>query len=318
MSSRLSRLQTPRRSVLSVTSRVTSASVGAGVEVEDAAAVGVGEHAGARGGAERGEPAGDVPAAPHDDERDEVGQPDQRLGAGVAGGAGRAGPPRRARRCSQRGGDHLLDQRARCPRPLPRCAERPATRALSTCDATSTVTLGRASKTAPITPTGTRRSNTRSPSAARGRNAERRLGGVGEHVELDGHVGEALGGEAQAVEQARGHAVLLRGLDVGGVGGQQLGARSRSSPAAVRRAASMAGPPAARTPGAAAAARCAESRTAASASVVGEVVLTATDSHERAGVGGTPLDIYRRSEAARSDRHVTEPTIIADDGTKRA
>ena len=49
-----------------------------------------------------------------------------------------------------------------------------------------------------------------------------RLGGVGEHLELHGHVGEALGGQAEAVEQAAGHAAALGGVDVGGVRGQQV------------------------------------------------------------------------------------------------
>ena len=59
--------------------------VRARVEVEHAAAVGVGEHAGAGGGAERREPAGDLAAAAHDDERHEVGQPDERVRARVTG-----------------------------------------------------------------------------------------------------------------------------------------------------------------------------------------------------------------------------------------
>ena len=107
-----------------------------------------------------------------------------------------------------------------------------ALRALSTCDATSTVTLGRASNTAPMTPTGTRRSYTRSPvGQLADEHLERRLRGGGEDVELGGHVGEALGGEAEAVEQALRHAARLRGLDVGAVGGQQV---PRPAPAAAR------------------------------------------------------------------------------------
>ena len=108
-----------------------------------------------------------------------------------------------------------------------------ALRALSTCDATSTVTLGRASNTAPITPTGTRRSYTRSPvGSVADEHLQRRLGGGGEDVELGGHVGEALGGEAEAVEQALGHAARLGGLDVGAVGGEQ---RPRPARAGARR-----------------------------------------------------------------------------------
>ena len=48
-----------------------------------------------------------------------------------------------------------------------------------------------------------------------------RLGGVGEHLELDGHVGEALGREPQAVEEAAGHAAGSCGVDVGVIGGEQ-------------------------------------------------------------------------------------------------
>ncbi len=98
-----------------------------------------------------------------------------------------------------------------------------AERALSTCEATSTVTFGRASNTAPITPTGTRRSNTRSPvgSVRTGRCS----GGSGVAASTSswvGHVGQPLRGEPEPVEQAGGHAVALGGGDVGGVGREQL------------------------------------------------------------------------------------------------
>jgi hypothetical protein len=70
----------------------------------------VGEDPGARGGTERGQLAGDLAAAPHHDERDEVGQPDQRLRACVAGrgdelhGSGRHAVALEGRR------DHELDE----------------------------------------------------------------------------------------------------------------------------------------------------------------------------------------------------------------
>jgi hypothetical protein len=109
-------------------------------------------------GAERGELPGDLAAAAHDHERHEPGQADQRVGARVAGVGtsctASAGTPLAASAgaitCSTRA--CALPSAAA---PVRRTA---ALRALSTCDATSTVTLGRASNTAPITPTGTRRS----------------------------------------------------------------------------------------------------------------------------------------------------------------
>ena len=97
---------------------------------------------------------------------------------------------------------------------------------------------------------------------------QRRLGGVGEHLELDGHVGEALGRQAQPVEQAAGHAAALGGVDVRGVRGEQVVGRGRAAPrpscAARRR---RPGPRRRGRPGAAAAARWAAARTAACSGV---------------------------------------------------
>ena len=97
-----------------------------------------------------------------------------------------------------------------------------ALRALSTCDATSTVTLGRASNTAPITPTGTRRSYTRSPVGRSRTNTC--SGGSGVAARTSSWV--AMSARRSGVRRRRSsrpwrHAARLGGLDVGAVGGEQ-------------------------------------------------------------------------------------------------
>ena len=194
----------------------------AGVEVEHTAAVGVGEHAGARGGAERGELPGDVAAAAHDHERDELGQADQRVGARVAGGGhelhrlgGHAvGGERRGDhvlheglRAAQRGRARAQDGRAAGLEHLRRHVDRDVGPGL---EHRADHADGHAALVHPLP----RRQ-------VADEHLQRRLRGGGEDVELGGHVGEALGGEAETVEQALGHAARLGGLDVGAVGGEQ-------------------------------------------------------------------------------------------------
>jgi hypothetical protein len=134
---------------------------------------------------------------------------------------------------------------------------------LSTCEATSTVTLGRALEHR--ADDADRHAPLEHPLAG-GEGADEpldlQLGGGREDVELVGHVGEALGGEAEPVEQPAAIPPASAELTSAAFAASRSSARSRSSPAAARRAASTAAPPAARTPGAAAAARCAASRTA--------------------------------------------------------
>ena len=175
----------------------------AGVEVEHAAAVGVGEHAGARGGAERGELPGDVAAAAHDDERHELGQADQRVGARVAGGGHelhRLGGHAVGR---ERRGDHVLDEGLRA-------AQRGRARAQD--GRAAGLEHLRRHVDRDVGPGLEHRADHADGHAAlvhplprrqvADEHLQRRLGGGGEDVELGGHVGEALGGEAETVEQA--------------------------------------------------------------------------------------------------------------------
>ena len=197
--------------------------VRARVEVEHAAAVGVGKDAGAGGGAEGREPAGDLAAAAHDHEGDEVGQADERVRARVPGGRDELHRLGRDPVLPQGRRDHQLDQGRRA-------AQRGGTRAQHG-GAAGLEHLGR-DVDRHVRPGLEHRADHPDGHAplehplARGQGADealqRRLGGVGEHLELDGHVGEPLGREPQPVEQAAGHAPTLGGLDVRGVRGQQV------------------------------------------------------------------------------------------------
>ena len=227
---------------------------------------------------------------------------------------GRRAPPATAR---SRGSTSAVGAARARPTPVRSTA---ALRALSTWEATSTVTLGRASNTAPITPTGTRRSNTRSPVGSV--RTKRCSGGSG--VSASTSSWTAMSASRSGVSRSRSSRPPVmpprsRGVDVGGVRGEQRRRRGRAArPAAVRRAASTAAPPAARTPGAAAAAACAAARTAAcsGASVLlGTVpVLTRLGSHagpparvrassSESGVGkGTPCERRLRSRRSVPDQ----------------
>ena len=305
MRRRLSRLQTPRRSVR-VGDEPGDVRLGrAGVEVEHAAAVGVGEHAGARGGAERGELPGDLAAAAHDHERHELGQADQRVGARVAGGGHELHRLGGHAVGGERRGDHVLHEGLRA-------AQRGRARAQD--GGAAGLEHLRRHVDRDVGPGLEHRADHADGHAAlvhplprrqvADEHLQRRLRGGGEDVELGGHVGEALGGEAEAVEQALGHAARLGGLDVGAVGGEQASARSRRSPAAARSAASIAGPPAARTPGAAAAARSAAARTAACSGVCVSTtaVLTGSACHARSGTPVTPRAPSPRAQARAHPR----------------
>ena len=66
---------------------------------------------------------------------------------------------------ARRGRDHVVEQRlGRRAAPPSRFARRPALRDFTSCEATSTTTFGRASKLAPMTPTGRRHSCSSNPS----------------------------------------------------------------------------------------------------------------------------------------------------------
>ncbi len=182
-----------------------------------------------------------------------------------------------------------------------------ALRALSTCDATSTVTLGLASNTAPMTPTGTRRSYTRSPVGSSRTNvcsggsgvAARTSSWVAMSARRSG-VRRRRSSRPCAMPPARAASTSAR------LAASRSSARSRRSPAAARRAASTAGPPAARTPGAAAAARLAASRTAVCSGDATTAVLTPQACHAATpGAQVPPLGAgtrvgERRTRALRS------------------
>ena len=165
-----------------------------------------------------------------------------------------------------------------------------ALRALSTWDATSIVTFGRASNTAPITPTGTRRSNTRSPV---GRVRTKRCS-AGSGVSASTSSWTAMSASRSGVSRSRSSRPPVMpprsaASTSAAFAASRSAVRSRSAAAIVRRAASTAGPPAERTPGAAPAARCAAARTAAcsgvsavSATASLPVVLTVLTASQRA------------------------------------
>ena len=161
-----------------------------------------------------------------------VGLADQRLGALAAGDAERVGRRRRAGRPRASAGPTTWSSSAAAePIAAEPVRSTPALRDLMSCDATSTTTFGRASKLAPMTPTGRRHSSHDEPAGQVAHRApvRQRLGG-GELAQLAGHVGEARGSEAQPVEQAVGHArglgrravFLIGGEDRGGLGVEQV------------------------------------------------------------------------------------------------
>ena len=165
---------------------------------------------------------GDVAAAAHDDERDELGQADQRVGARVAGGGDELHRLGGHAVGGERRGDHVLDERLRA-------AQRG--RAGAQDGRAAGLEHLRRHVDRDVGPGLEHRADHADGHAAlvhplprrqvADEHLQRRLGGGGEDVELGGHVGEALGGEAEAVEQALRHAARLGGLDVGAVGGEQ-------------------------------------------------------------------------------------------------
>ena len=160
----MSRLQTPSRSRLASAIASAFARVGARVDVEHAAALGVGERAHAVLGREPGELRRRLAAAAQDHERDQPRQRDEQRGRPRGRASGRARPRRpagrrpRARAAARR-------RRARSPSAARRrpCAGRAVFRLFSSWPATSSATFGRASKFAPTMPIGIRRSLTRRP-----------------------------------------------------------------------------------------------------------------------------------------------------------
>ena len=130
------------------------------------------------------------------------------------------------------------------------------------------VTFGRASNTAPITPTGTRRSNTRSPD---GRVRTKCCRG-GSGVSASTSSCTAMSASRSGVRRRRSSRPPVMpprsaASTSAAFAASRSSVRSRSAAAMVCRAASTAGPPAERTPGAAAAARWAARRTAACSGV---------------------------------------------------
>jgi hypothetical protein len=168
-----------------------------------------------------------------------------------------------------------------------------ALRALSTCDATSTVTFGRASNTAPITPTGTRRSYTRSPLGSV--RTSRCSGGSGVSASTSSWVAMSASRSGDRRRRSSSPAAIpprSAAATSAALAASSSPSRSRNSVAAVRRAASTPEPPAARTPGAADAARWAAARTAVASGVsVGTAVLVLTRKGCHAEPGPSPASL---------------------------
>ena len=133
------------------------------VDVEHSAALGVRERTNAVRGGQPLERGRRLAAAAQDHQRNQPRQRHERLGAGALRRAHEPDRSARQARLVERGPQHLVDEHRTVPSAAPPVRSTTALPLFNTCDATSTATFGRASKFAPTTPTGIRRSETSSP-----------------------------------------------------------------------------------------------------------------------------------------------------------
>ena len=131
---------------------------GGRVDVEHAAALGVGERADAVLGREARELGRARAAAAEDDERDERGHRHERAGALAVGRADEPDGARREPGALERRAQHVVDERGDRAERGAAGAQHGRVQALQQLPATSSATFGRASKFAPTVPIGIRRS----------------------------------------------------------------------------------------------------------------------------------------------------------------
>ena len=205
----------------------------AAVDVEDAAALGVGERATPFSAASRGERGRRLAAPSQDHERDPGAAARRGLGRPRGRASARARPRPGSPASSSAGGGRR--RRARSPSRAPRRPSRRTAvfRLLSSWPATSRATFGRASKFAPTTPIGIRRSLTRARSAASTLPISRSSGGISATSPRPGRRSASTRASSRRSRSRSPRRAVGRRLDVGVVGCEDR--RRSARPTSARR-----------------------------------------------------------------------------------